>query len=296
VRLQAAPKIGTLDRSYGLTPTLSAAAVYEFTPGWHLKFNYAEGFRPPVFQDTDSNGEAVQIDGDPNLAVETSRSGQAEINARLLKGVKRVRELDVRADYSYTELQNFIAFIGGRHANTGNRGIHSAEFLAKLYLKGGHRLELGYTFNYISMADKGAFYSMPNNWFNLSSVNPLTSRLELATVLRVYGSLEDPNRRVESRGLTPDPLTGAAFTSNPMQTVAVLPTEMVIDRMPPAAELQVGLRWQATDKAQLQATLYNAFSNERSSYDNSSDLEPRLEITPATFEAFRFFVSGTYTF
>src|SRR5207249_4882017 len=119
VRLQAAPKVATLDRSYGLTPTLSAAAVYEFTPGWHLKFNYAEGFRPPVFQDTDSNGEAVQIDGDPNLSVETSKSGQAEINARLLKGVKRIRELDVRADYSYTELQNFIAFIGGRHANTG---------------------------------------------------------------------------------------------------------------------------------------------------------------------------------
>jgi outer membrane receptor protein involved in Fe transport len=296
VRLQAAPRIASLDRSYGLTPTLAAAAVYEFVPGWHLKFNYAEGFRPPVFQDTDSNGEAVQIDGDPDLGVERSRSGQAEINARLLKNQNRIRELDLRADYSYTELTNFIAFIGGRHANTGDRGIHSAELLAKLYLKGGHRVELGYTFNAIAMADKGAFYSVPNNWFNLSSVNPLPWHLELATVLRVYGAIEDPNRRVEARGLTQDPLTGAAFPSDPMQVVTVGATETVIDRMAPAAEVQVGLRWLPSEKLSLQLTEYNAFANERGSYDNASDLEPRLEITPAAFESYRVFVSGTYMF
>jgi outer membrane receptor protein involved in Fe transport len=296
VRLQAAPKIASLDRGYGLTPTISAAAVYELVPDGHLKLNYAEGFRPPVFQTTDANGEAVQIDGDPDLAVERSRSAQAEINARLLKGQGRVRELDLRADYSYTELTNYIAFIGGRHANTGNRGIHSAEFLAKLYLKGGHRVELGYTFNSIDMADKGAFYTMPNNWFNLSSVNTLPWHLELATILHVYGAIEDPNRRVEARGLSNDPTTGAAFPSNPMQVVTVAPTETVIDRMAPAAEIQIGLRWRPTEKLELQLTEYNAFANERGSYDNASDLEPRLEITPAFFESYRVFVSGPYTF
>ncbi len=296
VRLQAAPELAPKDRGYGLTPTFSAAAVYEFVPDWHLKFNYAEGFRPPVFQNTDSNGESVQIDGSPDLKVEYTRAVQGEVNARLLKGKKGIRELDIRADYSYTIMQNYIAFIGGRHANTDDRGIHSAELLAKLYLRGGHRFELGYTFNYIDMADKGAYHSMPNNWFNLSAVNPLTGKLELATVLRVYGAFEDPNRRVEARNLSQDMMTGAAFSTDPMQVVSVTATEVVMDRIAPAAELQVGLHWQPTEKASVQATLYNAFSNERGSYDNANDLEPRLEITPFTFEAYRFFVSGSYTF
>jgi outer membrane receptor protein involved in Fe transport len=297
VRLQAAPEIFAFDRSYGLAPTFSAAAVYEFVPSWHLKFNYAEGFRPPVFQDTDSNGEAVQIDGDPDHAHERSRSAQAEVNARLLKGENRIRELDLRADYSYTVLDGYISFIAGRYANTAKRGIHSAELLAKLYLKGGHRVELGYTYNSISMADKGSFFTVPNNWFNLSAVNPLVQgKLELATILRVYGSFEDPNRRVEAEGLMEDPTTGSASPGDPTQTVSVGATETVIDRIASAAEVQVGLRWMPTEALQLQLTAYNAFANRRGSYDNASDLEPRLEITTATFQDFRFFASGTYTF
>ena len=93
-----------------------------------------------------------------------------------------------------------------------------------------------------------------------------------------------------------DPLTGAAFPGNPTQTVTVGATETVIDRIAPAAEVQVGLRWFPTDKTALQLTAYNAFANERGSYDNASDLEPRLEITTARFQSFRFFASGTYTF
>ena len=63
------------------------------------------------------------------------------------------------------------------------------------------------------------------------------------------------------------------------------------------AWIQVGARWHAVDdRWQLQATLYNAFDNERYAYDNSDDLEPRLEVVPSTFEAFRFFVSGTYRY
>ena len=39
-----------------------------------------------------------------------------------------------------------------------------------------------------------------------------------------------------------------------------------------------------------------AFNSERFSYDNSNDLEPRFEIVPGNFEAFRFFTSATYKF
>jgi outer membrane receptor protein involved in Fe transport len=298
VRLQAAPTLSARSRGYGLTPTFSATAVVELATDWHVKLNYAEGFRPPVFNNTDANGEAVNIGGSPTLRVETSRAAQAEINARLLKGRGAIRELDLRADYSYTTLDDYIAFIAGRYANTGERGIHSAELLAKLYLKGGHRVELGYTFNRIDMSDKGTFHAMPNHWLSLSAVHLLAgARLELATVLRVYGAFEDPNRRVEARGLAADPTTGASYPGDPTQSVAVQPYETVIDRAPPAAELQVGFRWHTRDdRWRLQATAYNAFANQRNAYDNSDDLEPRLEIVPSNFEARRVFVSATHVF
>jgi outer membrane receptor protein involved in Fe transport len=297
VRLQASPEVFAHSRGYGLTPTVSAAAVYELVPDWHVKLNYAEGFRPPVLNATESNGEAVQLGGTPALQVETTRAAQFEINARLLKGRKRIRELDLRADYSYTVLENYIAFVGGANANTGDRGIHSAEFLGKLYLRGGHRLELGYSFNSIQMADKGDFMSVPNNWFTLKLINSLVAdKLSLATVLHIYGAFEDSNRRVEARGLVRDPITGQAHAGNPMETVSVGATETVIDRAAPAAELQVGLLWTPLEQLELQGTLYNAFDSNRTSYDSFNDLEPRLEITPQQFEEFRFFLSGKYTF
>jgi outer membrane receptor protein involved in Fe transport len=298
VRLQVAPELAAHSRGYGLTPTFSAAAVYELVRNWHVKVNYAEGFRPPVFNNTDANGESVNIGGSPDLKVETSRSGQGEINARVFQGQRSIRELDLRADYSYTVLDNYISFIGGRYANTGRRGIHSAELLGKLYLKGGHRFELGYTFNAIEMSDKGAFHAMPNNWLSLGAVQQIIpEQLELSTVLRVYGAFEDPNRRIEARGLVADPMTGASTPTNPDQAVGAKADEAVIDRIAPAAEVQVGARLHAPDdRWQLQATLYNAFNNERNSYDNSNDLEPRLEVVPSTFEAFRFFVSATYRY
>jgi hypothetical protein len=145
------------------------------------------------------------------------------------------------------------------------------------------------------MSDKGVFISEPNQWFNLSSVNELIAdQLELATVLKVYGSFEDPNRRVEARNLVMDPVTHAPALDGGF--VAVNPYEMVIDRQPPAAELQVGLRWRASKRLVLQGTLYNAFSGQRGSYDNANDLEARLELTPMKFESFRFFSSAVVTF
>jgi outer membrane receptor protein involved in Fe transport len=295
-RLQAAPELFARSRGYGLAPTLGVAVVYGFLPDWHAKLNYSEGFRPPVFNNTDSNGEAVQIDGDPNLRVERSRSTQVEVNARLLKGVKRVRELNLRADLAYSTIDDYIGYVGGRYRNVGDRGIRSGELLAKLYLTGGHRLELAYTANYVVTTDQGAYLGTPHHWFRLSAVHRLARPLELATVLRVYGAFQDANRRIEARGLTRDPVNGSADLANPQQTVTVAPTEMVIDRMPPAAELQIGVRWWpgfvSDRRLELQATAHNALGNLRPSYDNFN-LEPRFEIGPTQFEGFRLFVSAT---
>jgi hypothetical protein len=73
----------------------------------------------------------------------------------------------------------------------------------------------------------------------------------------------------------------------PSEAVTVQAYETVMDRLPPAAELQVGLDWHATPRLDLQVTAYNALNDERWTYDNADDLEPRLEITPSQFEAFR---------
>ena len=56
-RLQVAPDaLGSL--SYPLNTTFAGTVVWNFIPNWHLKLNYAQGFRPPVFNNTASNGEA----------------------------------------------------------------------------------------------------------------------------------------------------------------------------------------------------------------------------------------------
>src|SRR5262249_56814438 len=116
VRGQVAPRsLGK--RGYDPVPLGWAAIVYEFIPDWHVKLNVTQGFRPPVLNNTDSNGQAVELAGNPNLKVETSTAFQAEVNARLLKGKRRIRELDVRADVSYTRLDNYISVHDGRDTN-----------------------------------------------------------------------------------------------------------------------------------------------------------------------------------
>ena len=199
VRAQVAPAALGL-QSYDPTITGSGTAVYNFLPGWHVKLNFAQGFRPPVFNNIVSNGEAVQIDGREDLLVETSSAEQAEVNARIFKGDRRIRELNFRADYSYTTIHNFIQVVGGRYENTADRGISSAEFLGKLYIEGGHQLELGYTWLRVADADKGAIRTLPENWFNLGAIfNLVDGRLTATTNVRVLGAMEDANRMSEYR-------------------------------------------------------------------------------------------------
>ena len=47
----------------------------------------------------------MQIAGKTSLNVETSDAAQAEINARIFKGERRIRELSFRIDASYTKLR-----------------------------------------------------------------------------------------------------------------------------------------------------------------------------------------------
>lgn len=283
-RIQVAPAaLGLLH--YDPNFTVAATAVWNFIPSWHLKVNYAQGFRPPVFNNTTSNGEAVQIGGNPDLSVETSDATQAEINARIFKGERRIRELSFRVDGSYTRVSNLIQVSSGNYSNSGDRAMTSLEFLGKLYLQGGHRLEFGYTYLRGDTSDKGRLRALPENWFSLAGVWSLIgNQLTATTTLRVTGAAEDPNRLVEYRDAT---MTAP---------VRVLATDLVLDRLPPTADLSLGLQYSPTSKLAIRAAVYDALFGHGYQPDVFFDYEPHLEYLPNPYEGFRAYLSATYQY
>jgi outer membrane receptor protein involved in Fe transport len=300
-RVQVAPSaLGTLH--YDPNITLAATAVWNFIPNWHLKVNYAQGFRPPVFNNTAANGEAVQIGGNPNLSVETSDATQAEVNARIFKGDRRIRELSFRIDGSYTRVNNLIQVASGNYSNSGDRALTSLEFLGKLYLQGGHRIELGYTYLRGDTSDKGRLRSLPENWFSLAGVWSLIgSQLTATTTLKITGAAEDPNRLVEYRGSAYMPCNPGDTTCNPYVVppagqVGVLATDLVMDRLPPTADLSLGVQYSPSPKLSVRLAAYNALFAHTYQPDVFFDYEPHLEYLPNPYEGFRAYLSATYQY
>ncbi len=290
-RVQVAPQqLGSI--GYDMSVTAAGTIVYNFIPNWHIKLNYTQGFRPPVFNNTSSNGEAVQIAGNPDLEVETSDAFQAELNARVFKGDRRVRELSFRLDGSYTRLTNLIQVSQGAYGNSGDRGISSAEFLGKLYIQGGHRLELAYTWLRVATADRGLIRALPEHWFNFSTVfNLVSDKLTGTTNLKVTGAAEDPNRLVEYRDSMYAP--GSDLVPNP---VTVAATDLVLDRLPPLAELSVGVTWTPIQNLLVRATVYNALLQHAYQPDPFFDYEPHLEYLPNPYEGLRAYFSAMYQY
>ncbi len=283
-RLQAAPAAFG-KASYAPQLLLSGAAVYRLPRDWNLKLNYAEGFRPPVFNNTDSNGEAIQIGGNPDIEVETSQGTQVELNARLLRGTsRRVRELAVRMDYSYTRLNNLIQVRNMQYVNAGTRGIHSAEALAKLHIRGGHQVQVGYTWLHISFGDEGRSRTMPEHWFHLTGVFQLMPEsLQLSSTMRVIGAMEDPNNVIDPGAIMPG------------ETLSVTATDVVLDRVPPSADLQVGLTYVRPSGLRVRAFAYNVLNAQRfqpvalEGYDVQAPLSN-------TYPGFRFMLSASHTY
>jgi outer membrane receptor protein involved in Fe transport len=289
-RLQAAPAaLGKL--SYPVNATLAATVVWNFIPSWFAKLNYAQGFRPPAFNNAAGNGAAVQFNAPASLNVETSDATQFEVNARIYKGDRRIRELSFRADAAYTRLNNLIQIQSGQYKNTGDRVLTSGELLAKLYVQGGHRLELSYSYLQGTSGDKGKLRYMPEHWFNLAGVwNLLDGKLTATTNLRVAGAAEDANRLVEYRDNTGGSM-GSVTKSVEVQT-----TDLVLDRLPPLAEVSFGLTWSPVDKLAINATVYNAMKSHGYQPDAFFDYEPRLEYLPNPYEGFRAYLSAAYSY
>jgi len=289
-RLQVAPEsLGEI--SYPLNTTIAGSFVWNFIPNWHLKLNYAQGFRPPVFNNTVSNGEGVQIGGNPDLKVETSDAAQAEINARIFKGERRIRELSFRIDGSYTRVNNLIQIQSGQYNNTGERGLASVEFLGRLFVQGGHRIELAYTFLQGVDSDRGRLRNLPEHWFEIGTVFQLVSdKLSATTRLRITGAAEDPNRLVEYRGLAVDAM------GEPTTSTSVDATDAVLDRLPPVAELSLGMQYNPVKALSVRLTAYNALASHAYMPDATGDYEPHLEYLANSFEGFRAYLSAMYAY
>ena len=297
IRVQASP-VSLGIQGYDPNITGSGTLVYNFAEGYHLKLNFAQGFRPPVFNDIVSNGAAIEIGGSPNLKVETSQAEQAEINGRIFKGERRIRELSFRADYSYTTIDNFIQLVAGRYQNSAERGLSSAEFLGKLYLQGGHRIELGYTWLRVQTADIGTFKALPENWFSLGGVwNLVDGRLTATTTMMVIGAMQDPNRMVEYRNYGYDQY-GHIVDLTTMQpaNIVVTPSENVLDTLPAQYNLEVGLTWTPTKRMRVRATVFNALDGRYYTPDAFGDYQPRLEFVPMPIEDFRAYLQASYAY
>jgi outer membrane receptor protein involved in Fe transport len=278
-RLQAAYG----ERPYDPVVLLSGSAVWNFIPNWHFKLNYAEGFRPPVYFNIVGNGAAVQIGGRPDLRNEFSRAVQGEINARVLRDVRRVRELTFRADYSYSRIDNLIIIQNGIYENAGQRGIHSAEFLGRLYLRGGHTVQLGYTYLRVIDQDKGEFLSLPNHWFTVNAAfNLLPSKLDLVSTLWLAGATEDPNR---VPGGTPYQQSGrcAGDPTKPQNCGAdAMASNIALDRLPAIADWALGLRWHnaLVDNLDVTGWVYNVLDQHYFHADDFFDPAPQVDIQP----------------
>ena len=267
----------------------SAALVWQFAPNFHLKLNFSQGFRPPVFNNTDSNGAAVEFNGNPNLKVEQSTAYQGEVNARLLKNVKNIRELQLRLDYSYTVLDNYIVVERSAYQNSGSRGIQSVEFLSKLYLNGDHSLNFTYTFLQVKTSDSGELRSVPNHWFTLGATfNLIKDTLDVNTNLNIFGAYEDPNRFISGLFGVPGQAAGQG-------AVAARFSDVAFDRLSPVALLQLGVRlrlWKDHVSASVQ--VFNVLNQKFYYPDVFYDQAPTIEIQPLPAPGISGFASLTF--
>jgi len=277
---------------------LSGAAVWSFLPNWHLKLNYAEGYRPPALQKTDSNGEAMTFAGNAALKVERSRAVQGEVNARLLRNHGSVRQLGLRANYSYTWITDFIDTTGGMYRNVSEVGIHSAELLAELAMKRGHHFALGYTFLDMSDAEKGKLRSIPNQWLTARLLLNLWKRkLFLSSNLSIFGSLEDPNRYAAVPAGSY--YTGDLKNGEPVKTSAwsARATDLTMDRVGPAAVWNAGLRFLLPRYGiRLDADVYNLLNANHYNPEGFMDLSSGLELMPNPRPGVCFFLRGQYRY
>ncbi len=246
--------------SFDPVPLLGAALVWNLFDKTYLKLNYAEGFRPPELQSVGINPNgisSVSFQSDPNLDVERSRAAEAELNAVLLEGRGPFKRIYLRADYAYTVINDLVRNVGGRFANSGDRGIHSVEFLVRSELRGDHELWLG---GHHVRAEDSVFGPVRNfpNWVFMGGARTLLlgGHLELSALATFVGAQEDLNR-ANDVGAT---LGGFARSDA---------SDIEVDRIDAYVLLRAGVRvlglW--GDRLVLSGFVYNAADTRRADPD-----------------------------
>jgi iron complex outermembrane receptor protein len=293
VRLQQ----GFGNRPYDFVPLYSGAVVWNFLPDFHLKANYATGFRAPVFNNTDAPPGGLNYGGSARLKTETSQAFQVELNARLLRNKRKIRELELRVDYSYTFLDRIIQINSGLYGNRGQRALHSVEFYGKLYLNGDHYLQASYTFLYGQAADSGVLRYFPNHWVSLgATVNVVKNMLDFNTNLLITGAFQDPNRYPSGPASIPAcPAGSPGLPTCAEPTTVARTTDLTYDRLTPIALLQLGFRLRfLKEKLGVSGQFYNVLNQRYYLPDAFYDLTPSIEMTPIPAPGFNFFASVTY--
>jgi hypothetical protein len=266
------------------------AAVWSPFTDWNVKLNYAEGFRPPSLQKTDS-GQAITYDGNPDLEVERSRAIQGEINARLLEDVGGIRSFTIRADYAYTWVDDFIIVRDGIYQNVSQIGVHTVEMLARLSLQRGHSISIGYTLNDATSDDDGKLRSIPAQWLTTEAVfNLWRRRVIFATNLTFMGAFEDPNQRP---GASAGPLRlGDIDASGQPRGKEVFTagwTDRVFDRVGSTALWNASLRWLIPSlRTELRADVYNILDTRAYNPEGFMDLSGTFESVPAPWRGVSF--------
>jgi outer membrane receptor protein involved in Fe transport len=283
---------------------LSGGAVWGFMPNWALKLNYAEGYRPPPLYRTDANGEAINWAGNPNLGVESSRSLQGEINALVLRGHQAIRQLGFRADYSYTWISNLIQVVNGTYQNAAEVGVHEVEFLTELAFKKGHRFALGYTFLDIANSDLGKIRTVPNQWLTARVwLNVWNRQLYVSSNLHLRVSAEDPNKNPANKSAPAnigdvEQDASGNLVPKPVDTWVAWPTDYVLDRVPPMALWNAGVRFRIKDpQIELAADVYNILNGRLWDSEQQFDPATYLETTPVPWSpGTSFFLKATYRY
>lgn len=251
VALQRGVRVQLSD-AYDTVALGSMALVWNVVDQVFLKLNYAEGFRPPEIQSTNvaPSISSIAFQENPDLKVERSRAGEAELNAVLLERVGVMDRLYLRADYAYTVMSDLVRNDGGRFVNSGLRSIHSVEWLARADLRGGHELWLGGHF-LRSMDSKTGPGRNHANWVFMGGGQAKLwgDWLQLSAQATWVGPQEDLNRAV----ITDEVLAGLQVSDA---------VDVVVDRVNPYLLTRLGLRstglWGG--RLDLSAFVYNALN------------------------------------
>jgi outer membrane cobalamin receptor len=237
----------------------------------NVKFNVAQGFRPPAFELTNGNDDPVtnyyaHRQSNPDLKPERSLSLEGELSAMMLQDMGRLRYMAWRFGYQYTQLDDLVVFdTGGRPYNSNRRLINSIEARSDFAFMGGHRFVLGYTFLNSVDLQTGPQRNVPAHRLNLSFEQKVASHVDMYVGMGFIGPSEDLDRL---------PIPGSGIYAQ------ATPSSVVIDKVPPSALVNFGVVASGLlgGNFDIAAHVQNAFNTHR--YIADPDFERRQAILP----------------